>query len=374
MNDKHSKAPPLYKCLFDSCPYQSKRESNCKQHMEKAHGWTYVRSKNTGKNGSKKGSAQPTPETPNINTPISNLTDLPTPGSGVAPSPYEYQRTFGDAPTNPYAESPSGPSGPSGDFQLYPEPPLFDNNPAPAFGGFSPFPTMDFDAFQASLQASDPNEYVPSLDMRHPSIDSSTGTLQDQLLPSSLPEDVLAPTSNNPDLGINWGELENELDTGFFDNDYTALNMQQLLTPAQSVDAPPALNSFSQNPSISTLSPLANRQKVPSLSPGGQGNIMLYSPNSTHLDEGFHDSYEHTEKQSQDFTLFENSANRTSNNLMPYSSGNFNDAGQPSNQMFPPIPNYQDAQYGDATWPDVGDVDQMNMNMDVDDYMHMDEL
>lgn len=48
--DKHTEAPAMFECLFQSCPYKSKRESNCKQHMEKAHGWTYVRSKNNGKN------------------------------------------------------------------------------------------------------------------------------------------------------------------------------------------------------------------------------------------------------------------------------------------------------------------------------------
>ncbi|KAM7209779.1 hypothetical protein V8F06_014837 [Rhypophila decipiens] len=46
---KHPDKPVMYKCLFDPCPYMSKRESNCKQHMEKAHGWTYVRSKKEDK-------------------------------------------------------------------------------------------------------------------------------------------------------------------------------------------------------------------------------------------------------------------------------------------------------------------------------------
>ncbi|KAI1500655.1 hypothetical protein F5X99DRAFT_385546 [Biscogniauxia marginata] len=50
--DKHSEAPAMFECQFKPCPYKSKRESNCKQHMEKAHGWTYVRSKtNTNKRG-----------------------------------------------------------------------------------------------------------------------------------------------------------------------------------------------------------------------------------------------------------------------------------------------------------------------------------
>ncbi|KAK1914833.1 hypothetical protein P3342_010822 [Pyrenophora teres f. teres] len=47
MNDKHSAAPAQYKCLYPPCTYASKRESNCKQHMEKAHGWEYVRSSAT---------------------------------------------------------------------------------------------------------------------------------------------------------------------------------------------------------------------------------------------------------------------------------------------------------------------------------------
>ncbi|KAI9792118.1 MAG: copper-binding transcription factor [Piccolia ochrophora] len=41
-NDKHSEAPALYECLYPPCIYKSKRESNCKQHMEKTHGWLYV--------------------------------------------------------------------------------------------------------------------------------------------------------------------------------------------------------------------------------------------------------------------------------------------------------------------------------------------
>lgn len=47
-NDKHSLAPALYKCLFPPCLYKSKRESNCKQHMEKAHNWEYTRTKKNG--------------------------------------------------------------------------------------------------------------------------------------------------------------------------------------------------------------------------------------------------------------------------------------------------------------------------------------
>lgn len=74
-NDKHSTAPPMFKCLFPPCPYKSKRESNCKQHMEKAHGWEYVRTKTNGgkKTASKAGSVtHQTPDIRGLPTPISN--------------------------------------------------------------------------------------------------------------------------------------------------------------------------------------------------------------------------------------------------------------------------------------------------------------
>lgn len=78
VNDKHSSAPPMFECHFKPCPYKSKRESNCKQHMEKAHGWTYVRTKTNGqKKSSKAGSsAHPTPLIKGLPTPSSEQTDL----------------------------------------------------------------------------------------------------------------------------------------------------------------------------------------------------------------------------------------------------------------------------------------------------------
>jgi uncharacterized C2H2 Zn-finger protein len=45
----------VYYCKFKPCSYSSKRESNCNQHMEKAHGWTYVRTKSDGRARKKKG-------------------------------------------------------------------------------------------------------------------------------------------------------------------------------------------------------------------------------------------------------------------------------------------------------------------------------
>jgi uncharacterized C2H2 Zn-finger protein len=82
VNDKHSTVPSLYHCLFKPCPYTSKRESNCKQHMEKAHNWTYVRSKNNGK-----GKASDVARLPKGSVPASPASTMLTPVTPIAPSP-----------------------------------------------------------------------------------------------------------------------------------------------------------------------------------------------------------------------------------------------------------------------------------------------
>lgn len=82
VNDKHSTVPSLYHCLFKPCPYTSKRESNCKQHMEKAHNWTYVRSKNNGK-----GKASEVARLPKGSVPASPASTMLTPLTPIAPSP-----------------------------------------------------------------------------------------------------------------------------------------------------------------------------------------------------------------------------------------------------------------------------------------------
>jgi hypothetical protein len=73
-NDKHSDSPAMFQCHFSHCPYKSKRESNCKQHMEKAHDWTYVRTKTNGKKSDSHApsTTHPTPVMQNMPTPISD--------------------------------------------------------------------------------------------------------------------------------------------------------------------------------------------------------------------------------------------------------------------------------------------------------------
>lgn len=95
MNDKHSAAPAQYKCLYPPCTYASKRESNCKQHMEKAHGWEYVRSKSNGRKKALTNDSPTTPLTPFLGTPMS--ANLTTPVTPFIPSPQVAMiDTFGD--------------------------------------------------------------------------------------------------------------------------------------------------------------------------------------------------------------------------------------------------------------------------------------
>lgn len=91
VNDKHKKDPQMFECKFKPCPYKSKRESNCKQHMEKAHGWQYTRTKTNG-GKVRMDSADPSMPTPNIH-------GMPTPPSdmgmgGMHTPPHDYANSM----------------------------------------------------------------------------------------------------------------------------------------------------------------------------------------------------------------------------------------------------------------------------------------
>ncbi|KAJ5161230.1 Zinc finger C2H2 [Penicillium capsulatum] len=160
-NDKHSATPALYKCKFDPCTYASKRESNCKQHMEKAHGWVYVRSKNNARGGSKRSSpAQATPVTPDLSTPASKPVDFPTPisGSSVFSGDYHPGFNFND-PVVP---------GMTSDFSLFGESPNShsveegeaNNTSMPFDYGLS---SANLDGFQAQFQNGHPDDLISDL-------------------------------------------------------------------------------------------------------------------------------------------------------------------------------------------------------------------
>jgi hypothetical protein len=116
VNDKHSQAPTMYRCNFPPCTYSSKRESNCKQHMEKAHNWQYVRSKSNGrKKGDTAGSSNRTssePLTPFIQTPLSATHhNFSSPESPFLQSPsVQPENNFGSLGYGGYSTYTPGPS------------------------------------------------------------------------------------------------------------------------------------------------------------------------------------------------------------------------------------------------------------------------
>lgn len=225
VNDKHSTSPILYQCQFTGCPYKSKRDSNCKQHMEKAHGWNYVRSKNNGKTRSKAGSATlPTPQTMNHRTPDSN-----EPGPEDEDQELAYEN-FGSATVG---------------FDTN----VFDNEDA-----FPEYPTDDFMQdihMQGFISPADTNA--------DPSSSDSTpfmGTDHDLF------------TSNN--IQANFGEnFANGGDFPLFGDD-DIYNARVELPPT------PDLQLYHQ-PIDAFISSL-NAQSAPQISPLGQGNHMLYTP------------------------------------------------------------------------------------------------
>jgi hypothetical protein len=51
VNNEHDVYPVLYECHYVPCPFKSKRESSCRLHMQKYHGWTDIGGKDNSDNG-----------------------------------------------------------------------------------------------------------------------------------------------------------------------------------------------------------------------------------------------------------------------------------------------------------------------------------
>ena len=267
----------MYKCQYRPCPYESKRESNCKQHMEKAHGWAYVRSKNNGKTGRKPKTVK-TPPTPQIATPGSYNLDSEF---GEALSPYNARDGYSVARSvnGSIAASEESASRSTIDTPFMPIDDTFgrlDTNFPwnESYNGFDP---------------AGPSEYTPS---SHRQSWDATSMTNGATVPSSFETSLTDPIFSD---NFDWSNLN---------SDYTSYNIQ-LITPACSVENK-SLDAFSRHPSIS-LEQSLNGQ-VPSLSPGGHGNVMLFSPysnNDAGNDEGYDDFVTDAGKPANDFPLFD---------------------------------------------------------------------
>ncbi|MCJ1466100.1 copper-binding transcription factor [Pseudocyphellaria aurata] len=293
VNDKHSTTPSMYKCQYHPCPYESKRESNCKQHMEKAHGFAYIRSKNNGKTARKAPSVK-TPPTPQITTPGSYTFDVSGSECGEASNS---RNTLNVAHSV------------SGSIAASEESASVSNVETPFMAVDEPFghldPPFSWNESYHRLPVAGSSEYTPSTHSQ--SWDASTNALA---MPSSF-ETSLASDDRDPLFSDNfdWSNMNN-----------LTYNIQ-LITPACSVESKP-LDAFSRNPSVSLDQPLSDHIPIPSLSPGAHGNLMLYSPYSSNdaaVDEAYDDF--DTEKPASDFALFDRSSHTTSSMI---STGNEN--------------------------------------------------
>ena len=274
VNDKHSMAPNMYKCQYDPCPYESKRESNCKQHMEKAHGWAYVRSKNNGKSGKKPSKVGKTPPTSQIATPSSYIFDA----SGSE---------YGGDSSSPYMRHYSGPpsaNGSSGEGSSH-----LSNLESPYLGVNEPVtPYEPTFSWGDSYNRLTPQSYTPN--SHRISMDSLTTA---PTAPSSYEVEPLFGGT------YDWSNL----DLSSSNLDLTSMNIQLDTTSPLSIGTAP-LHLYSRNPSISVEEPQSS--KNPNLSPGAQGNQMLYSPyHNEVVDEGYGDFATNAGKPASDFALFD---------------------------------------------------------------------
>lgn len=252
VNDKHSQAPQMYKCKFPPCTYSSKRESNCKQHMEKAHNWQYVRSKSNGrkKNGEASGShgTSSEPLTPFIQTPLSAT-----------------HHNF-SSPESPFLQSPS----------LQPE-----SN----FGGYG--------GYSYTPSASNENLFT-AYDTRRESVTTAGSAM------------TYSSSNFSPAQGFNSAfeeALHTPEDVNFNDSifDNTAMNF---FAPQPAQQPTPAI---SVNFDFNDLNTGLGSTNTQYLSPAVIPNVTLYSPHlndNMHFDEALGLNAGEDMGFGQDFTLF----------------------------------------------------------------------
>ncbi|KAK7521829.1 hypothetical protein IWZ03DRAFT_392458 [Phyllosticta citriasiana] len=248
VNDKHTATPAQYKCLFHPCAYSSKRESNCKQHMEKAHGWTYVRSKANGK-GPKKSTGSVSSLAPR--TPLTPFVDTPPTG--------HIQQL-----STPMLSTPATP---------------FDNSPS-----VSSFPEVDFDSNASSSGFDTASMFFGNQgqEMYRRESNTTAGThLTFSTGCSPMPQSTFEDAITTPNTDFNHSAADMLYDQTFNFN----TNMQQP-TPALSSD-----DLFADHFPPLDMSKTFNFANMGTnqLSPHAQPNMTLFpsANNNLHLDEGF---------------------------------------------------------------------------------------
>jgi len=284
-NDKHSSAPPLYECHFKPCPYRSKRESNCKQHMEKAHGWEYVRSKNNGKNREKQSNnGLPTPQTTTARTPSIDGHAVNTPEE----DDLEMSNSW-DASTS-YGQHHL-------DFPEYNQ-------------------TSEIDMFGTAHQNLH-LDYSPVSEMNH-----SASSSHSPFIANTMGQDQFQDTFQ--DFSANGGDFP------LFENEDLYSANVQLPTPNHEI-----FQRIETHPYNTSGIPYETNP-VPHISPIGHGNTMLYTPTSLHeVDEGFSDDF--IPNKFESFAPNNSHLNHSDFQLFPSSTGGTVASSAPS-ALFGEIP------------------------------------
>jgi hypothetical protein len=209
VNDRHSKNPVFYKCDF--CEFRTKRESNCKQHQEKKHGWNYERAKGKDKAASSKMTPAQTPRTPSMDYSPSPAVSVRTwddassiagsmPGSN-AMTPFEQPLNSFDTfnPTPVTYSNPIFPRTSSASTAPYNHiGEDFDFNSAPFQNHYQPahYPNlMTTPITPAYSNITEPSPYSANMDI---TMDCNNQTSWNQGLPT--PSSYFQPNSRNPSI------------------------------------------------------------------------------------------------------------------------------------------------------------------------------
>jgi hypothetical protein len=265
VNDKHSANPRYYQCKY--CPFKTKRDSNCKQHMEKKHGWTYERVKGTSKSTR---TPQQTPQTPSMSTPSASddwgNTSIYGSDGGSNFTPYTMPLDdFADnmqPPANPYHAS------------------LFPTNPQPRGGPqIYDSPELDFNS----------SPYGPGCSA------SVAGSM-----------DLTSPYSHNQSYFDNSMPPQHTAGHGFnvtpLDPLHIDINYQRAFPGGLPTLSSHSLQPQSRNPSISDISPMV----------GGEEPFHAAPPNGHGVDHAMSNGYTTMEDlPNNDFALFGTSGDPT---------------------------------------------------------------
>ena len=330
VNDKHSKEPVLFPCLYSPCTYKSKRKSNRNQHMEKAHSWRYDRTKGNGKQAGGK-STSATPQTPQIKTPASF--GVPTPISGNSP----FSDEQGEVTHNAMSASPSEGIAPlSSDSVLDDDPLLSMTEPYDSSFGF------DFNNLQPGLN-------VPSDAANR---QAAGGTLA----PFNFQDDASSTFHFSTALPV---AEEQNLDLDAIDrnslNDLDSFNAQ-LMTPLQSTELRP-FGSFSNMADLAISGPPFGGEPnhMANLSPGAPADMMLSSPGSM-IDQDFHDFKPPSGK---DFELYPPGPSSSLDSVSEVMIPNMSQFGGGSSQRF-----YQPTGLGLSQPTPFDELDSMDLDQE----------